>query len=274
MLIEVMPERLTSEDIAELSEAVGLLEGQTLAGRMTNVFGRQIETMGRAMPAFARNAIAAASESALKTALRVPLKTMSGKTARPASNGLHKVAAAASGAIGGAFGLASLAVELPLSTTILLRSIADIARAEGEDLSRPEASLACIEVLALGGAAPGEAAIESGYFAVRAALARTVNESARFVLKQGLAAESAPALARLISQVASRFGVAVSEKVAAQAAPVLGAIGGAAVNAAFADHFQALARGHFIVRRLERKHGEDNVRFEYERLRNAGPARR
>ena len=44
----------------------------------------------------------------------------------------------------------------------------------------------------------------------------------------------------------------MSEKLAAQAAPILGAIGGAAVNAAFADHFQTLARGHFIVRRLER----------------------
>ena len=58
----------------------------------------------------------------------------------------------------------------------------------------------------------------------------------------------------------------VSEKVAAQAAPILGAIGGAAVNAAFADHFQTLARGHFIVRRLERQHGASVVAFEYQRL--------
>ena len=40
----------------------------------------------------------------------------------------------ASGAIGGAFGLASVAVELPISTTIMLRSIADIARSEGFDV--------------------------------------------------------------------------------------------------------------------------------------------
>lgn len=46
----------------------------------------------------------------------------------------------------------------------------------------------------------------------------------------------------------------------------LGAIGGAAVNAAFADHFQTLARGHFIVRRLERQHGASVVAFEYQRL--------
>ena len=69
-----------------------------------------------------------------------------------------------------------------------------------------------------------------------------------------------------MSQIAARFGVIVSEKVAAQAAPMLGAIGGAAVNAAFAEHFQTLARGHFIVRRLERLHGPNLVAFEYQRL--------
>jgi len=42
---------------------------------------------------------------------------------------------------------------------------------------------------------------------------------------------------------------------------------GATVNVAFADHFQTLARGHFIVRRLERKHGAGLVAFEYQRLR-------
>ena len=130
------------------------------------------------------------------------------------------------------------------------------------------AALACIEVFALGGPAAENDALEGGYFAVRAALAQSVSESARFILRQGLASETAPVLVRLISQVAARFGVAVSEKLAAQAVPVIGAIGGAAVNAAFADHFQTMARGHFIVRRLERAHGAELVRFEYERLRN------
>jgi hypothetical protein len=127
--------------------------------------------------------------------------------------------------------------------------------------------LACIEVFALGGQAEGETALESGYFAVRAALAKSVSDSARFVATEGLTAQSAPVIARLVSQIAARFGVVVSEKLAAQAAPILGAIGGAAVNAAFADHFQTLARGHFIVRRLERRHGASVVAFEYQRLR-------
>jgi hypothetical protein len=60
-----------------------------------------------------------------------------------------------SGAIGGAFGLTALAVELPLSTAIMLRSIADIARSEGEDLTMVESRLACLEVFALGGRSDG-----------------------------------------------------------------------------------------------------------------------
>jgi EcsC protein family len=73
-------------------------------------------------------------------------------------------------------------------------------------------------------------------------------------------------LVRFIAQVASRFGVVVTQKVAAQTVPVVGALGGAAVNHAFIEHFQEVARGHFTVRRLERVYGKDVVRTEYERL--------
>ena len=219
------------------------------------------------MPQSARRVIAHVSETALRGALKFALRTLDLSAPAKPANRAHKLAAAASGAVGGALGLAALPLELPISTTILLRSIAEIAREEGEDLSAPEAAFACVEVFALGGQGGGEAAFESGYFAIRAALAKSVTDSARFVAAQGVAALPAPVVARLISQIAARFGIVVSEKVAAQAAPILGAIGGAAVNAAFADHFQTLARGHFIVRRLERQHGASVVAFEYQRLR-------
>jgi hypothetical protein len=250
-----------------LRQAVACLEGASFAQRLTDAVGRPVGMLGRAMPQSARRVIAHVSETALRGALRLALRTIDpGAPAKPA-NRAHRLAAAASGAVGGALGLAALPLELPISTTILLRSIAEIARQEGEDLSAPEAALACVEVFALGGQAAGESAFETGYFAVRAALAKSVSDSARFVAAQGVAALPAPVIARLVSQVAARFGIVVSEKVAAQAAPILGAIGGAAVNAAFADHFQTLARGHFIVRRLERQHGASLVAFEYQRLR-------
>jgi hypothetical protein len=68
-----------------------------------------------------------------------------------ASSYLHKALAATSGAVGGSFGLAALPIELPISTVIMLRSIGDIARADGEDLRDPDTALNCLQVFALGG---------------------------------------------------------------------------------------------------------------------------
>jgi hypothetical protein len=266
--IEIMPAGLTRRETEDLKRAIACLEGSRFAQRLTDVIGRPVAALSLGLPLPARRIVAYASERALRGALKLALRTIDlRRSAGPSANRAHKFAAAASGAVGGAFGLAALPVELPLSTTILLRSIAEIARDEGEDLSAPQAALACIEVFGLGGKADEEALFESGYFAARAALAKSVTDSARFVASQGAGAQSAPVVARFISQIAARFGVVVSEKLAAQAAPVIGAIGGAAVNAVFADHFQTLARGHFIVRRLEREHGPSLVAFEYQRLR-------
>ena len=86
---------------------------------------------------------------------------------KAASSYLHKVLAATSGAVGGSFGLAALPIELPISTVIILRSIGDIARAEGEDLHDPETALSCLQVFALGGSKGELDAANSGYFAVR-----------------------------------------------------------------------------------------------------------
>src|SRR5205823_14903616 len=106
----------------------------------------------------------------------------------------------------------------------------------------------------------------SSDLAARAMLAKSVTEAARYVTERGLIEEGAPILVRFLGQIASRFGVVVSQKVAAQAVPVVGALGGAAVNYAFIAHFQEVARGHFTVRRLERVYGKNLVRTEYERL--------
>jgi hypothetical protein len=103
-------------------------------------------------------------------------------------------------------------------------------------------------------------------------LAKSVAEAARFIAERGGVAEGAPVLVRLIAQIASRFGVVVTQKLVVQAVPVIGALGGAAVNYAFIDHFQEVARAHFVVRKLERRYGKDIVRAAYERLSSATPA--
>jgi hypothetical protein len=262
----IMPPLMSSEELAELAEAVRTLEGESFAMRLMRLFGGHVRLIGRTLPEAARKAIAVATDTALRTALRVALRSLKiGAGAKP-RNRLHQAAAAATGALGGAFGIAATAVELPVSTTILLRSIAEIARENGEDLANPETGFACLNVLGLGGESGGDFG-RSRYYETREQLARGLADVNFMLVKQGLAAELSPMLMPYLSRLGARFGVAVTEKLAAQAVPVIGAVGGAAVNAAFAQHFQAMARGHFTVRRLERKHGAEIVRLEYERLR-------
>jgi hypothetical protein len=255
-----------ADDLAALRAAVETLEHPGLAARLGNMVGKPVELLGQALPQGASHAISAAATKGLNAALSVALRTMKNEP-QAGSRLLHKALAAASGAVGGTFGLATLPLELPISTIIMLRSIADVARSEGEDLGDPETALACVQVFALGGRPAATGAAESSYFAVRGLLAKSITQAARFVAERGIVEEGAPALVRFLAQVASRFGVVVSQKLAAQALPVIGAFGGAAVNYAFIDHFQDLARGHFTVRRLERAYGKDIVRAEYERMR-------
>ena len=140
---------MTEEDLDALSAAAATLEHPGLAARLGNIAGKPIELVGRALPEAASKAVAAATTKALEAALAVALRTME-KEPKAASRLLHKALAAASGAVGGGFGLAALPVELPISTVIMLRSIGDVARSEGEDLSDPESALACLQVFALG----------------------------------------------------------------------------------------------------------------------------
>jgi hypothetical protein len=254
---------MTSGDLAELRSAKRILEHPSLAAKIINVVGSPIEKGFEMLPEKWAGLVSDAANKALATALDVALLTLNRDRWGPARNSWHKFAVAASGGTGGALGLAGLAIELPFSTGIMLRSIADIARAEGEQLNLPEAKLACIEVFALGGRTSRDDASEAGYFAVRAALARVVSEAAEFIAERGVAKEGAPVLARLIAQVSERFGVTVSEKAAAQAIPAIGAVGGALVNLVFIDHFQEMARGHFTVRRLERSYDPATVKAAY-----------
>ena len=47
---------------------------------------------------------------------------------------------------------------------------------------------------------------------------------------------------------------------------MLGAVSGGTINYLFMTHFQEMARGHFVVKRLEKKYGPDLVRRTYEGL--------
>lgn len=254
---------MNETDLEDLRQAKEALDNPGLVAKISNVIGTPLEIALNRLPAGWKNSIHSATEKSLRAALDVALRTFpESSDARP-QNALHKIAVGTTGAIGGAFGLASLALELPLSTTIILRSIMDIARSEGEDIASIETKMACLTVFALGGTSDLDNAAESGYFAARAALSRAIGETTAHLAKKGLAEGSAPALVRLIAAIGSRFEVTVAEKAAAQIVPLIGATGGATINVLFIDHFQTMARGHFVMRRLERKYGEAAVKKTY-----------
>ena len=250
---------LLAADIEELRTAKRLLETPGLAARISNYVGAPIEQGFALLPRQWNALVNAATRKSIAAALNAALWTMDKRAASAPSNWWHKLAVGTSGAAGGVFGLPALALELPISTAIMLRSIADIARSHGENLNAPEVRLECVQVLALGGGSKSDDGSETGYFATRAALAKAVSDALQHLARSGLTQKGAPAMVRLIALIASRFSIVVSEKAAAQAVPLLGAIGGAAINTLFIDHFQDMARGHFIVRRLERAHGVGEV---------------
>jgi hypothetical protein len=257
---------LSEAEMRDLARAKRLLERPGLAMRLANFLGSPLEKGFALLPKNWHKAVNKAAHAALLKALGMAIATLGRRRRGGSREWLHKVLAGTSGGIGGVFGVAALPVELPISTAIMLRSIADVARSEGHDLSSIETRLACVEVFALGGKEAGGEAAQSAYWATRAALSQTLTEAASYLARKGVVRESAPAIARFISGIAARFGAVVSEEVAAKAVPVLGAAGGGLINVMFISHFQAMARGHFIVKRLEAAHGQEPIRAAYEQL--------
>lgn len=257
---------ISAAELHELKTAKELLEEPGLAAKISDVVGGPIERGFELLPRKWNSAVLEVTRKSIEAALDIAIWTLDKNRKQASSNWWHKIAVGTSGAAGGAFGLAALAIELPVSTTIMLRSIADVARGEGEDLQSPGTKIDCVQVLALGGGSKKDDAAETGYFAARAAMASAVSEAIRHLAERGTSHLGAPAIVRLITMVASRFSINVSEKAAAQAIPVVGAVGGAVINTLFIDHFQDMARGHFIVRRLERAHGAKAVSAAYAKL--------
>ena len=254
---------ISPDDLDDLKYAKSLLENPGLAAKITNVLGAPIEQGFDLLPKGWSEVVESSTQKALLAAVNSAILTMNKKKRGDSSNTLHKLLVAGSGAAGGFLGLPALPVELSVSTAIMMRSIADIARSEAQPISDPEVKIACIEVFALGGPGKDDDAVETGYFAIRSALAKAVTDAARYIAKKGVSEKSAPVIVKLIAQISSRFGIQVSEKIAAQSIPVIGAAGGAIVNTLFIDHFQTMARGHFIVLRLEKEYGHDAIRQAY-----------
>jgi len=266
----------TSQDWRDLQRAVNLLESPTLTAKMANLIGSPLEFAVKRLPDSVSRRIHGAVEAALFKSAQAALWTMDNTPGKAASARWHKLAAATSGAVGGAFGFTTLFIELPVSTTIMMRSVADVARSEGFDLREMSTRHACLEVFALGGNSGKDDASETGYYITRGFTAEVMRHLSAELAGRAVGGspvmigltpkEAGKWLAKLVEKVAARFGVVVTEKFAAQAVPIVGAVAGATLNTMFTDYYQDVARGHFIVRRLERTYGYETVRTAYSML--------
>lgn len=257
---------LSEEELQELKEAKVLLENPGIAMKITHAIGSPIQKGLDLLPKNWYDSLGNITQTALLKAANTAIFTLNKDLEQESYNILHKVAAGTAGAVGGLFGIAGLAVELPITTTIILRSIASIAREQGEDISTPTSKFACLEVFALGGNSTEETTLESGYYATRAFLSNSMAQATRYVTEQGIVNEGAPIFLNIIGKIAERFGVQVTEKTLAQSVPIIGAAGGALINTLFMNHFQDMAKGHFTIRKLERKYGLEIIKQSFEAI--------
>jgi len=273
------PRQLEAPQLAFLREAAAYLEAPTWLMTVANAVGQPIQKLANSVvPA----RVAEVGNQVLRRVLDAAMGTVHRGTDETTfeqayqSSGWtglwHRVAATVTGGVGGAFGLAGLAVELPVTTSILFRSISSIAGDFGEDLNAAESRLECLTVFSHGSFGATENAMDASYITARIGMASLVRDAAQVVTSQGakgisemLAHGAAPVLSSFLNRIASRFNVVVSQKLLAQSVPIIGIATGAAVNNAFAGHFNSVARYHFGIRKLERQFGQEAVHDAYRR---------
>lgn len=198
--------------------------------------GGSAEGLVNRLPAGVRSGLEGATERALDTAMAAARRSRGVVADRP--DWVNTALATAMGAAGGFGGLPGALAEVPFTVTMLLRAIQGIAAEHGFDPASDEVRLECLRVFASAGPLARDDGTDMGFFTAKVTITGT-------------------GLSGLIARVAPRLSVVLGEKLAAQTAPVLGAVAGAAVNYAFTSYYQEIARVHFGLKRLARDSGED-----------------
>ncbi|UYV38673.1 EcsC family protein [Rhodobacteraceae bacterium D3-12] len=227
-ILETPPATLDVD--AELDALAKRYRGASGAGiQLLNLIGGQTENLLEKLPEGIRTRLSGQTEAALRVALKA---AQGSRRALPDQPGwLNTAVTTAMGAAGGMGGLPSALAELPVTTTVLLRSIQGIAAEHGFDPEEEGVQFDCIQVFAAAGPLEHDDGSDLAFITTR-------------VLITGNALQS------LIARVAPRLGVVLGQKLAAQTVPVLGAVAGAATNYAYTSYYQDMAHVHFGLRRL------------------------
>ncbi len=273
---------LWGDELKFIQDAAEYLENPSFLMRLSEMFGKPLEWLIQGIEKISPDIVDKSANAALRAALSVAIATIPDSSGRRSNDSTditaigsnpdfwHKVSVAVTGTAGGFFGLPGLCVELPITTTIMFRSIASIASEFGEQLSNDQVRMQCLAVFSMGAPGKPEDAMGSSYLSARLGLEQLVSAAARAVA--GKTAEeiastvqkgTAAAVVNLIARIAARLDVIVTEKVVVESLPVIGAATGATINIAFMDHFHRVARFHFGMRKLERKYDVDRIQSLY-----------
>lgn len=227
--------RVDDSEIAELARAYKRANGPVMS--LVNRLGGGLERQMALIPAGLRAQLDQAVVSALTAAHGLAGLAEEGPQMRRTA---ATWAAMATGAAGGAGGALTSIAEMPVTITVFLHAIRAEAIRAGYDPSEPGIRAACLEVFAAGSPLQGDDGINTAFLSARVSL-------------------SGPALQKLIATVAPRLAASMGQKLAAQAVPVLGALSGAALNAAFLSYYREIARIRFALMRMAETSGGEAV---------------
>lgn len=268
-------------EIEFIRKASAFLENPSLLVKFTSLIGKPVETGLKLLPATAQDLVAKTTKIALDRALSIAIHTIGsartgsfeyGQEISQRTSLIHTGVTAALGVAGGAFGLLGSAVELPITTSVMLRSIASIASDHGQDVNSLKTRLECLTVFAMGAPSQVDDGMESAYFTSRLAMNKLLDEAVKWAAKRtsqeisaAVAAKSAPNLVQFISRIAARYNVVVTDAFLAKSIPGVAMVTGAMINSAFTDYFNTVARYHFGIRALEDRYGQEIIRSLYEK---------
>jgi hypothetical protein len=206
--------------------------------RLVNRFGGTLEAQMSALPDSLRSQIERVTAQALQRSY-----DLAGRAPDLGERG-PMMAAMATGAAGGAGGLPTAVAELPVTVTLFLNTIRAAARDAGFDPDADWVRAECLQVFAAGSPLAEDDGVNTSFVAARLGL-------------------SGSAVQNLIATIAPKLAAVLGQKLAAQAVPVLGAVTGATMNAAFLNYYREIARVRFALLRLSQMHGSDAVEAEF-----------
>lgn len=223
-------------EVEELARRYKRANGPVI--RLVNRLGTSLESQLSALPESVRQQIERITAQALQASYGLAARTPDLGARGPLA------AVIATGAAGGAGGLPTAMAELPVTVTLFLNAIRAEARDAGLDPDADWVRAECLEVFAAGSPLKQDDGVNTSFIGTRLALTGSTVQN-------------------LIAAIAPKLAAVLGQKLAAQAVPVIGAVSGAALNAAFLSYYREIARVRFALVKLAEVHGSEAVEAEF-----------